>query len=78
MKVTVRKNGNESQYNVANIAYGHAYDKIDDRNRSMDNNQKKELKKIDRYYASSQICSCCGYRNKKIKNFINRKRPRIK
>ena len=31
VKVTVRKNNRETQYNVANIAYGQGYDKIDDR-----------------------------------------------
>lgn len=28
----------------------------------------KTLIKIDRFYASSQICSCCGYRNEKVKD----------
>nr|WP_277601302.1 zinc ribbon domain-containing protein [Marinitoga sp. 38H-ov] len=27
-----------------------------------------ELKKIDRFYASSQICSVCGNKNTKVKN----------
>ena len=29
--------------------------------------------KIDRFYASSQICSCCGFKNPKIKNLSVRK-----
>ena len=27
----------------------------------------KEIKKVDKWYASSQICNCCGYVNKDIK-----------
>ena len=29
--------------------------------------------KVDRFYASSQICSCCGFKNPKIKNLAVRK-----
>lgn len=28
----------------------------------------KHLQKIDTFFASSQICSNCGYRNEKVKN----------
>lgn len=30
--------------------------------------QGKKLIKIDRFFASSQICSCCGYKNSETKN----------
>ena len=33
----------------------------------------KTLVKIDRFYASSQICSCCGYKNEDVKNLRVRK-----
>lgn len=28
----------------------------------------REIKKVDRWYASSQICNCCGYINESVKN----------
>lgn len=31
----------------------------------------KRLVKADRFFASSQICSCCGYRNSETKRFIS-------
>ena len=33
----------------------------------------KQLVKIDKFFPSSQICSCCGYKNPKIKNLEIRK-----
>ena len=35
--------------------------------------QGKQLIKVDRYFASSQICSCCGYKNEEIKDLSIRK-----
>ncbi len=35
--------------------------------------QGKQLVKADRWYPSSQTCSCCGYRNKRLKNTQIRK-----
>ena len=32
----------------------------------------KEVKKVDRYYASSQICSVCGYQNEEVKDLTIR------
>ena len=37
--------------------------------------QGKKLIKVDRYYASSQICSCCGYVNEGTKNLSVRRWP---
>ena len=31
MKVTVRRSGKETSYNVTNISYGSGYDRMDDR-----------------------------------------------
>ena len=33
----------------------------------------KELVKIDKFFPSSQTCSCCGYKNPKVKNLEIRK-----
>ena len=33
----------------------------------------KQLVKVDRYYPSSQLCSCCGYQNKALKDIKIRK-----
>ena len=33
----------------------------------------KELVEIDKFFPSSQICSCCGYKNPKVKNLEIRK-----
>ena len=35
--------------------------------------ERKKLYKIDPYYPSSQVCSICGYQNKKIKDLRIRK-----
>ena len=33
----------------------------------------KELIRIDRWYPSSQTCSCCGYKNPEVKDLSVRK-----
>ena len=35
--------------------------------------QGKRLVKVDKYFSSSQTCSCCGYQNEKIKDLSIRK-----
>ena len=35
--------------------------------------QNKKLIKVNTYYASSQLCSCCGYQNKQVKDLKIRK-----
>ena len=34
--------------------------------------QGKKLVKVDRFFASSQTCSVCGYKNAKMKNLVLR------
>ena len=31
-----------------------------------------EIIKVPRFYASSQLCNCCGYQNKRTKNLLIR------
>ena len=35
--------------------------------------QGKRLIKVDKYFSSSQICSCCGYKNEETKDLSIRK-----
>ena len=33
----------------------------------------RKLIKVNRYYPSSQLCNCCGYQNRKVKDYSIRK-----
>ena len=35
--------------------------------------EAKHYVKIDKFYPSSQICHCCGFKNEEIKGFFNKK-----
>lgn len=48
MKVMVRKNNRETEYNVANISYGYGYDRLDDKRY----NYVKLIKNTDNSYVT--------------------------